>query len=194
MRPSRFRRVVVGAVVALVLLPTGSPQAQKMPTLGPRPGHGVGDLALDFTLKDLNNRPYSLKDLRGKQVVHVVFWATWCVPCLQEIPTLREVHEKYHDQGLAILGVVINLSQTRDGVRAVARNMKVNYPILWDGAGEVQERYNVSMIPQNFLIGKDGVIRYAGSALPTDYETLLASLLKEDPAVRAAGQSPAGSH
>jgi peroxiredoxin len=194
MRASRLRRFVVGAIVALVLLAPGSPQAQKMPTLGPRPGHGVGDLALDFTLKDLNNRPYSLKDLRGKQVVHVVFWATWCVPCLQEIPTLREVHEKYHDQGLAILGVVINLSQTRDGVRAVARNMKVNYPILWDGAGEVQERYNVSMIPQNFLIGRDGVIRYAGSALPTDYETLLASLLKEDPAVRAAGQSPAGSH
>ena len=194
MRPSRFRRVVVGAIVALVLLAPGSPQAQKMPTLGPRPGHGVGDLALDFTLKDLNNRPHSLKDLRGKQVVHVVFWATWCVPCLQEIPTLREVHEKYHDQGLAILGVVINLSQTRDGVRAVARNMKVNYPILWDGAGEVQERYNVSMIPQNFLIGKDGVIRYAGSALPPDYETLLDSLLKEDGAGRAAGQSPAGSH
>jgi len=194
MRPSRFTRVVVGAILALVLQPAGSLRAQKMPTVGPRPGHRVGDLALDFTLKDLNNQPHSLKDMRGKQVVHVVFWATWCVPCLQEIPTLREVQEKYHDRGLAILGVVVNLSQTRDGVRAVARNMKVNYPVLWDGAGEVQERYNVFLIPQNFLIGKDGVIRYAGTALPPDYETLLASLLKEDTDGRAAGQSPAGSH
>jgi len=157
-----------------------------MPTLGPLAGHRVGDLAHDFTLKDLNNQKHALKDLRGKQVVHVVFWATWCVPCLQEIPTLRTIQEKYRDRGVQILGIVVETNQTKDGVRAVARDMKINYPILWDDGGEVQERYGVEYIPQNFLIGRDGVIRYAGTSLPTDYEALLEALLKDDGTARTA--------
>jgi peroxiredoxin len=184
----------MGGALALTLLPLGTLRAQKMPELAPRPGSGVGSLAFDFTLKDLYNRTYSLKDLRGKQVVHVVFWATWCVPCLQEVPTLREVREKYHGRGLEILAIVVNQSQTKNGVKAVARDLKINYPILWDDAGEVQDRYKVSLIPQNFLIGRDGVIRYAGTALPTDYETLLDALLKDGGAARPSQPSPAGAH
>ena len=184
----------MAAALALALVPAGSASAQKMPTLGPRPGHKVGNLAIDFTLKDLNNRSYSLKDLRGKQVVHVVFWATWCVPCLQEVPTLRAVSEKYRGRGLEILGIVVNLSQNRDSVRAVARDLKINYPILWDGAGEVQDRYRVSMIPQNFLIGKDGVIRYAGTGLPPNYESLLDTLLKDGAPARESEETPAAAH
>jgi cytochrome c biogenesis protein CcmG, thiol:disulfide interchange protein DsbE len=157
-----------------------------MPVLGPSAGHRVGDLAHDFTLKDLDNQKHTLKDLRGKQVVQVVFWATWCVPCLQEIPTLRTIQEKYRDRGVQILGIVVDMNQTKDGVRAAARDMKINYPLLWDDGGEVQQRYEVEYIPQNFLIGKDGVIRYTGTALPSDYEALLDSLLKNDRPPRTA--------
>ena len=184
---------MVGAI-ALGLLPLGSLRAQKMPVVPPSVGSRVGNMAIDFTLKDLYNRTYTLKDLRGKRVVHVVFWATWCVPCMQEIPTLRGVRDKYHDRGLEVLSIVVNLSQTRDGVRAVARDFKINYPILWDAEGEVQDSYKVAYIPQNFLIGKDGVIRYAGSSLPPDYETLLDTLLKEGGAAPPAHQSPTGAH
>jgi peroxiredoxin len=184
----------MGGLLALSLQPAVFVRAQKMPEVAPSVGSRVGDMAIDFTLKDLYNRTYTLKDLRGKRVVHVVFWATWCVPCLQEVPTLRTVRDKYHDRGLEILAIVVNLSQTKDGVKAVARDLKVNYPILWDGEGQVQDSYRVAFIPQNFLIGKDGVIRYAGTALPSDYETLLDSLLKEDGAPRPAHQSPAGAH
>jgi len=186
MRPSRPARVVAGTIVALALLLPSPARAVKMPTLDPLPGNRVGNLAREFTLKDLDAQKHSLKDLRGKRVVHVVFWATWCVPCLQEIPTLRAVQEKYQGRGLQILGIVVNMSQTVDGVRTTARDLKINYPILWDDGREVQDRYNVSAIPQNFLIGKDGVIRYVGTSLPPNYETLVDSLLKEDGAVRAA--------
>jgi len=157
-----------------------------MPPLPPLPGNRVGNLAQDFTLKDLNSRKYSLKEMRGKRVVHVVFWATWCVPCLQEIPALRATYDKYRDRGLQVLGIVVNMNQTVDGVRAVARDLKINYPILWDDEGTLAERYRVSYIPQNFLIGKDGVIRYAGTSLPNDYVTLVESLLKEEGAVASS--------
>ena len=65
-------------------------------------------------------------------------------------------------------------------MRTAARDLKINYPVLWDDGGALLDRYGVAYIPQNFLIGKDGVIRYAGTSLPSDYDSLLESLLKED--------------
>jgi peroxiredoxin len=184
-RTPRFASVLV-AIVALSCLPARVALAQKMPQLEPLPGNRAGNMAPEFTLKDLADHKYSLKELRGKRVVHVVFWATWCVPCMQEIPQLRAIQEKYQDRGFQILGVVVNMNQTIDGVKAVARTYKINYPLLWDDGGEVQDRYKVNMIPQNFLIGKDGVIRYAGATLPGDYGTLVDSLLKEGVAPSSA--------
>ena len=78
------------------------------------------------------------------------------------------------------------MNQSKDDVRAAARDMKINYPILWDDGGAVQERYQVEYIPQNFLIGRDGVIRYAGTSLPSEYEALLDSLLKDAGTARTA--------
>ena len=173
-------------VLGLALLLPGRASGQKMPLIPPSPGNRVGNLAQDFTLKDLSNQPHSLKEMRGKHVIHVVFWATWCAPCLQEIPALRAAYDKYRERGLQVLGIVVNMNQTVNGVRAAARDLKINYPILWDDGGALLERYNVSYIPQNFLIGKDGVIRYAGTTLPAGYETLVESLLKEDGAVASS--------
>lgn len=187
-RASRIARSAAAAILLLSFVPAPA-RAQKIPALEPLPGHRVGNLAPEFVLRDLNDRQHDLKEMRGKQVVHVVFWATWCVPCLQEIPTLRATQEKYRDRGLQVLGIVVTINQTEDGVRAAARDLKVNYPILWDDGGAIQERYRVSSIPANFLIGKDGVIRYAGSTLPTDYEALVDSLLRGAGAARAAGRT-----
>jgi cytochrome c biogenesis protein CcmG, thiol:disulfide interchange protein DsbE len=188
MPPYRLWRVVAGAAVALALIAPSAARAVKMPTLDPLPGARVGNLAHEFTLKDLDDRKHSLKELRGKEVVHVVFWATWCVPCLEEVPTLRAMQEKFQSRGLQIFGIVVNMSQTVDGVRTAAKDLKINYPILWDDGGEVQDRYKVAFIPQNFLIGKDGVIRYVGTSLPPNYESLVDSLLKEDVAVRTGSR------
>lgn len=188
LRDSRLPTLIACAALALALLPAGTLRAQKMPTMPPMAGTRVGNLAHDFTLKDLENQKHSLKELRGKQVVHVVFWATWCVPCMQEIPTLRTIQEKYKDKGVQILGITLDMNQTKDDVRAITRGMKINYPVLWDEGGEVQDRYQVEYIPQNFLIGKDGVIRYTGTSLPSNYETLLDSLLRGEGAARTASR------
>lgn len=154
-------------------------RAQKKPDAGPVPGTKIGNLARDFTLKDLDDRVYTLKERRGHGVVHVVFWATWCVPCMQEIPELRHAYEKFKERGFEIYGVVINMNQDPGMVRVIAREMKVNYPILWDEKDVARAKYRVASIPQNFLVGKDGVIRYAGTELPRNYEALVDSLLQE---------------
>jgi peroxiredoxin len=162
------------AVVFATALPL---QAQKMPASPPREGRRTGDVAFDFTLKDLDGKPHRLKDLRGR-VVHVVFWATWCMPCLEEMPDLKEAYERYHDRGLEILGVVVPMSQTPEGVRAFAQKQALRYPILWDDGMALMSRYNVDSIPRNFVIDRQGVIRYAGVALPERYDDLIEHSLK----------------
>jgi peroxiredoxin len=176
-----IRALLLPAIVlpSLLLLTPGTVRAQKIPAIPPAPGHKVGSVAHDFVLKDLDGQKFSLKEMRGQHVVHVVFWATWCVPCLQEIPHLRETYAKYRDRGFQVLGIVVEMNQTPDVVRGVARDLKVNYPILWDEGGAVQDRYRVDYIPQNFLVGKDGIIRYTGTSLPSNYDALVETLLKD---------------
>jgi len=177
---TRFVRHLPALLLAILLGGAAAPApAQRLPAPEPGRGKGVGNLAYDLALKDLNGRSYKLRDLRGKRVVHVVFWATWCFPCIQEIPTLKQIYAKYHERGLEILGVAPNMDQTADGVAALVEELKVNYPVLWDADGTAMRTYRISYIPQNFLIGKDGIIRYAGTSLPSDYERLIEKLLQE---------------
>jgi len=162
----------------LVAFAAGLPLlAQKMPKSPPREGRKPGDVAFDFTLKDLDGKSHRLKDLRGR-VVHVVFWATWCMPCLEEMPDLKQAYNRYHQRGFDILGVVVPMSQTPEGVRAFVERQEVRYPILWDDGMALMTRYNVDSIPRNFVIDREGIIRYAGVALPERYEELIEHSLK----------------
>jgi peroxiredoxin len=187
----RRRMRAVAPAILLGLIGTIAPaplRAQKMPPLPVQEGWGVGNRSYLFSLKDLAGQTYDLKALRGRRVVHVVFWATWCVPCVQEVPAMREIYRKYRDQGLEVLAVALDLNETRDGVLAIARDLKINYPILWDQDGELMKRFGISVVPQNFLIGKDGIVRYAGVSLPGDYEALVRRLLHE------GGESAVSNH
>jgi len=123
-----------------------------MPTMAPLAGHRVATWRTISRSRTWTTRIHS-EDLRGKQVVHVVFWATLCVPCLQEVPTLRTIQEKYRDRGVQILGIVVDMNQTKDGVRAAARDMKINYRFCGTTGGEVQEALPGRVHSAEFLIG-----------------------------------------
>lgn len=171
------RAGIVALLCAMALLGTSPVFPQKMPKLETREGTRPGHRAHAFNLKDLDGKPYDLKMMNENgRVVHVVFWATWCFPCIEEIPHLREAYAKYRERGLEVLGIVMNINQTREGVRSFMEDYEINYPILWDD-GQIAQRYNVSQIPQNFLIGKDGIILHSGSSLPSDYHAVLEKML-----------------
>jgi peroxiredoxin len=177
----RFRPASLVLLAALLGGDAGEAIAQKKPALGPFPGRRVGDLAFDFNLKDLNDQAWSMEALRGRKVVHLVFWATWCVPCMQEIPALNSARERYAARGLEVLAVVVPINQQPGMVRAVARDYKIAYPVLFDSAGDLSDKYKVDSIPRNFLIGRDGIIRYTGTELPPQYDRLVEGLLAETP-------------
>jgi len=131
-------------------------------------GLRVGDIAPDFDvplddgtsyrLHDLDGNPVRLEDLRGK-AVWLNFFATWCPPCQGETPILRDLAERYEDQGLEVVGVSVQ-ETTADDVHAYAERYQLPYTIGFDGSGHVFHQYRVYALPTQFFIDPDGRIRY----------------------------------
>ena len=120
----------------------------RLLTLPGKPMEISGDL--------LDGKPFNQKSLSGK-VVLVDFWATWCGPCVAEIPNMLEQYEKYHAQGFEVVG--ISLDEEKDKVDAFIAEHKIPWPIIYVGKGwqdPTAQFYGISGIPQLILIGRDG--------------------------------------
>ena len=119
-------------------------------------------MAPDFSLSDLSGNVITLKQYRG-QVVLLDFWATWCAPCRMSIPELANLHEKYEDRGLVILGISIDdPSQAPDAyIKSFQENLKINYTVLRFNNKVIADYFrNESMaIPTLFVIDREGMIR-----------------------------------
>ena len=106
----------------------------------------------DFTLTELNGKPWTLKQLRGK-VVLVNFWATWCPPCRKEMPDLETLYSQFKEQGLVILAIS---DEDAAKVKPFVAKQKVTYPILLDPGRKVNELFEVVGIPKTFIYDRDG--------------------------------------
>jgi len=122
---------------------------------------GSSQAAPLFTVKDLNGKEVSLKEFKDKKAVLLVFWATWCVYCRQEIPELIKLKEQLKDKNIEIFGV--NIQETPAKIKPFVEKNKINYSILLDEKGEVARAYDVQGIPANVLIDKKGNVVFFGS-------------------------------
>ncbi len=135
--------------------------------------------APDFEVKALNGEVLSLKKYRGK-VILLDFWATWCRPCLVEMPNVKRVYKKYKDQNFQIIG--ISLDTNRSSLRSYLQRERITWPQFFDGAGwnnSVVQKYEVNSIPHMYLIDGNGFIRkenLRGRAL----EVAVAELVEEN--------------
>ena len=118
----------------------------------------VGDKPLEFREKTLDGKALSLDSYKGK-VVLLDFWATWCGPCVAELPTIQECYKKYRAQGFEIVG--ISLDEDKDALTNFIKAKDMSWPQIFDGkgweAGDAKT-YGVQAIPFTLLIGKDGKI------------------------------------
>lgn len=121
------------------------------------------EVSYDFTLQDLEGKPISLSDYKGK-VVFIDFWATWCPPCRLSIPYVEKLYEQYKDnEDFVVLG--INLEESKEDITKFMKKQKMNYPILLSD-NKVISNYKISSIPRFFLIDKNGDVynKYVGFA------------------------------
>jgi cytochrome c biogenesis protein CcmG/thiol:disulfide interchange protein DsbE len=114
----------------------------------------AGRKAPDFAL-EMNGRQTHLSDLRGKVVV-LDFWATWCPPCVEEAPSLNALQQQIESQGGVVLGV--SQDEDPDAYQRFLIEHGVNFPTFRDPEKKIPVQYGTVMIPEAYLISKDGKI------------------------------------
>ena len=120
-----------------------------------------------LSLPTQSGETFAASNLQG-QLILVNFWATWCSPCLTEMPALNRLYTKYKDQGFTLLAVNTDSHQTKR-INTIVRKLKLEFPILLDNNGELSKQLSVSGMPASFLIDRDNqLIAYIEGARDWD--------------------------
>jgi thiol-disulfide isomerase/thioredoxin len=145
------RRAFLAAATLAALYgptPAGAGQLEPVPDTGATPS---------LMLPDLGGRQHSLTDYRGR-VVLINFWASWCPPCLAEMPSLERLHTAMSGRPFTILAV--NSEETKSTVWKFTSLLKLDFTILLDEKGTASGDWQVEYFPTSFLLDREGTIRY----------------------------------
>ncbi|GMV50497.1 TlpA family protein disulfide reductase [Nitrospirales bacterium NOB] len=118
----------------------------------------VGKEAPDFELPDLNDKHQRLSDYRGK-VVFLNFWATWCKPCREEMPSMEVLYKNFEKDGLVILAVSIDRVTTKKDIPPFVKGLSLTFPVLVDSWGQTDKRYKLMGVPETYIIDQQGILR-----------------------------------
>jgi cytochrome c biogenesis protein CcmG, thiol:disulfide interchange protein DsbE len=140
-------------IISFDLKPSNTSNALE---IDPSAAGKIDEAADDFVLQDVSGNPVRLSELRGKAVV-LNFWATWCGPCVEEMPMFQAYNQKYASD-LVVLG--INMQESADVVKSFVADKGFTYEILMDPKGQVGQSYGVYMLPNTLFIDKDGIVRF----------------------------------
>lgn len=124
-------------------------------TLPPVPGNP----APAWEGESLDGTVVALADLEGEVVV-LNIWATWCAPCIREMPGLEALHRHFDGEGLRVLGASVDRGSARQEVASFVEELDVTFTILLDPDQRVMSRFRTIGVPETFLIGRDGVIAH----------------------------------
>ena len=110
--------------------------------------------APDFTLEDLSGKRWSLKDSKGK-VVFLNYWATWCVPCREEMPQMEKLNREFKREGLEI--VAVNFREDKQTVKKFVEELGLTFKILLDSDGAVSNEYGAWALPVSYFVDRKGI-------------------------------------
>ena len=146
----------------------GTPNPQGLPI-----GSSVDRLAPNFRLRTDRGTNLTLSDLRGKPVF-LNFWATWCGPCLFEMPLIQRVHDRFGDR---LIVLAVNLAESDKAVKTFKEEKGLTFTAVLDEFGELWLRYQlVPLLPSTFILDEDGVVRVTEVGAFTTEEEILRSL------------------
>lgn len=186
-----------GLVLVFINTPLSNPATPGLPTPGsgfvpvgdPVEGLRVGDIAPELTgttadgqtiaLTDLDGNPIRLADLRGRPV-WINFFATWCPPCQEETPVLRDAFAAHRDQGLALVAVSVQETTVED-VKAYVERYSLGYTVGFDATSAIFHTYRAFGLPTQLFLDRDGVIRHVvlGPVTRAQVEAILGPLLAD---------------
>ncbi len=124
------------------------------------------DNAPDFVLKSASGNNVRLSELKGR-IVLLNFWATWCGPCTEEIPHLNDLHAALDPYDFELLG--INLDEDQSKAMHLAKNLDVNFPVLFDTEKNVSRSFDIKAMPTTIIIDRAGKIRHVNHGFKKGY-------------------------
>lgn len=113
--------------------------------------------APDFSLEDMDGQLHRLSELRGRVVI-INFWATWCPPCREEMPSMQRAWQALHDKGVVLLAV--NVGEDMESVFRFSGSMDIGFPLLLDSDSKVADAWPVKGLPSTFVVDRQGRIVY----------------------------------
>jgi peroxiredoxin len=155
----------------------------------------VGQSQPQLSLKDMDGKAHTLSDYRGKVVV-LNFWATWCVPCKEEMPFFVEAQKKYGQRNVVILAASLDDARTRKYVHKFIQSYKMDFPVLLDATAKSMEQFGLGdTVPSTIFLDAQGKIagKIEGMARKKDLLNRIERLLgpEDAPQPKAAGQAAA---
>src|SRR5688500_6581947 len=150
--PSRAMVVLAAAAIFAVMFLVVWLQSSKYEPLL------VGKVAPDFQLPDLNDKQLRLSDFRGK-VVFLNFWATWCKPCREEMPSMEILNKNFEKDGMVMLAVSIDRVTTTKDIPPFVKGLNLTFPVLVDSWGRIDKPYKRMGVPETFIIDQQGIIQ-----------------------------------
>lgn len=114
-----------------------------------------GSAVAELPLKDLAGAEVSLTTFTGKTVL-INFWATWCVPCMEEMPSLQRLHDKLKSKGLVVVAISVDEPENAEAVRKFVKENHITMPVLLDPEGALPLKMGVTGYPESFFVGPDG--------------------------------------
>jgi thiol-disulfide isomerase/thioredoxin len=147
--PSLARSLVAVTLVVTALASTPVQSAQL--------SDWTGGATPPLVLRDLDGREVRLDAYRGRTVI-VNFWATWCAPCVAEMPSIMLLREKYAKQGLEVIGV--NLQENVARIRPFLAQHDIDFTVVRDHDGSARATWGVSVYPSSFVIGPDQKVAF----------------------------------
>lgn len=119
----------------------------------------VGKTAPEFSLPALDeSKTVRLSDYRGK-VVFLNFWATWCKPCKEEMPSMEVLYKNFEKDGFVVLAVSIDRVTTKKDIPPFVKSLGLSFPILVDSWGQTDKRYKLMGVPETYIIDQQGILR-----------------------------------
>jgi peroxiredoxin len=136
-----------------------------------------GKPAIDFTLRTIDGEQIQLSGYRGKKIVHLIFWATWCPSCTVEVPKLKKLHQETQDKPYEILAVDVGYNDSLQKVRQFQERYQLPYKVIFDESAGLALKYGVIGIPTHVIVNQEGVIVSTFNQLPENLTGYLAQFL-----------------
>jgi len=157
---------------------TEGPEIKSEPPQNVR-AKAAGGTIINFSLRELDGEMFNIRDVLGKKVILLNFWATWCIPCQQEFPHLEKLHQKYGTDDFLMLAINCDSPSTFSRVRPFIKRHNYTFKVLMDMGSQVVNQFNPKVtLPFSVLIDKNKKVVYQHDGYQSGDEKKLEELIK----------------